>query len=279
MIRIRPFALVVVVLLSGACDTEKSLFPSQGTLRLSVVDSALVTQGSTDPGNQVMSWTIETAELEVDGEILDYVTVSPCEHIQVVPLPSATSALPLACDGAAFGFSLTSDVPVALTVRLGISAMTVRRAERPELPAGSDFDGDRVPNEGDNCVLIPNADQVDSSGNGVGDACSLSDANGSLTRPDRDGDGVTDALDNCLWIQNLDQLDAESDGIGDACDRTAVVDLPTPLVIERGPMELILAGAARTAVSLDFDDEVTLSCDAAFATCTLDPGAVVLVTP
>ncbi len=40
-----------------------------------------------------------------------------------------------------------------------------------------DTDGDGVPDDDDNCPLVPNADQADSNNDGVGDACSSSSGN------------------------------------------------------------------------------------------------------
>src|SRR5207247_6186502 len=34
-----------------------------------------------------------------------------------------------------------------------------------------DFDGDGIPNYVDNCPTVPNLDQADSDGNGIGDVC------------------------------------------------------------------------------------------------------------
>jgi hypothetical protein len=77
----------------------------------------------------------------------------------------------------------------------------------------ADLDGDGVPDNVDNCPNIPNADQVDSDGNGTGDIC-------DPASQDFDGDNVPDAIDNCPGAFNPDQLDADEDGIGNACDVT-----------------------------------------------------------
>src|SRR2546422_3240610 len=49
----------------------------------------------------------------------------------------------------------------------------------------------------DNCPGTPNADQKDTDGDLVGDAC-----------------------DNCPTVRNTNQSDIDRDGIGDACDST-----------------------------------------------------------
>jgi hypothetical protein len=74
----------------------------------------------------------------------------------------------------------------------------------------ADTDGDGIADIIDNCPLVPNPDQRDTDGNGVGDACN--DAN------DPDGDEFEGSLDNCPTVANPDQSDRDHDGIGDACD-------------------------------------------------------------
>jgi hypothetical protein len=72
----------------------------------------------------------------------------------------------------------------------------------------SDDDGDGVPDEFDCCPLAYNPDQTDTDGDGKGDACDADD----------DGDGIEDTSDNCPLVSNSDQADSDGDGIGDACD-------------------------------------------------------------
>jgi beta-glucanase (GH16 family) len=70
-----------------------------------------------------------------------------------------------------------------------------------------DGDGDRIPDELDNCPGIENVDQADNDDDGRGDACDGDD----------DNDGVGDTEDNCPLIANPAQDDYDGDGVGDAC--------------------------------------------------------------
>jgi uncharacterized repeat protein (TIGR01451 family)/fimbrial isopeptide formation D2 family protein len=78
---------------------------------------------------------------------------------------------------------------------------------------GEDTDGDGWADDCDNCSKEPNSNQLDSDGDGIGDACDP-DCEGT----DSDGDGFADACDNCPTKHNPDQLDTDGDGIGNACD-------------------------------------------------------------
>ncbi len=73
-----------------------------------------------------------------------------------------------------------------------------------------DMDGDGVPNESDNCKMVPNADQKnnDYPEDLLGDACD----------DDDDNDGVPDVADSCPFVKNTDQKNNDGDALGDECD-------------------------------------------------------------
>ena len=116
-----------------------------------------------------------------------------------------------------------------------------------------DSDADGVLNCLDNCVHTSNAAQVDTDGDGVGNACDDNDADGVLdsedncllasnsAQSDMDDDGVGDICDNCPTMRNADQSDLDSDGIGDECATDTGEDggpvAPAPLPDEDGVPE------------------------------------------
>jgi len=101
-----------------------------------------------------------------------------------------------------------------------------------------DDDGDGIDNLGDNCPTTANPDQLDSDGDGIGDVC---DACPNDAQNDVDGDGVCGDVDNCPSVANADQLDSDGDGIGDVCDPTPFPpeEPPSAPVVLQGPLGII----------------------------------------
>ena len=85
----------------------------------------------------------------------------------------------------------------------------------------SDSDSDGVSDDSDNCLKVENADQKDSDGDGVGDACET----GAVT--DLDGDGLSDECEARLGTDPL-HVDTDSDGLSDGAEdanRNCIVDV------------------------------------------------------
>ena len=82
-----------------------------------------------------------------------------------------------------------------------------------------DDDGDGIGNACDVCPNLRSADQRDSDGDGVGDQCDVCPAVANPDQRDTDHDGIGDACDNCPAVPNADQRDGDGDGVGDACDQ------------------------------------------------------------
>jgi hypothetical protein len=132
-----------------------------------------------------------------------------------------------------------------------------------------DRDGDGIANASDNCPSAANADQSDSNGNGVGDACESAAAPG-----DTDGDGIADASDNCPTTANAEQLDSDGDGAGDACDECSADPAKTaPGVCGCGVAD---TDANSNGVA-DCEENITLTVRVRLGGEPV-PGAVVLVT-
>jgi hypothetical protein len=97
-------------------------------------------------------------------------------------------------------------------------------------PPALDTDGDGVPDNGDNCPDVANADQTDLNENGYGDVCEPVDT---------DNDGIPDASDNCPNLANPDQADENGNGIGNACEA-----LKGQVITFKGPDDQIYGAPA-----------------------------------
>ncbi len=68
-----------------------------------------------------------------------------------------------------------------------------------------DGDGDGIPNDGDNCPVVYNPNQVDTDGEGIGDLCDNCPTNYNPNQTDTDGDGIGDRCE--CYAANIDGVD------------------------------------------------------------------------
>ncbi|MEM8931713.1 MAG: IPTL-CTERM sorting domain-containing protein, partial [Acidobacteriota bacterium] len=104
----------------------------------------------------------------------------------------------------------------------------------------TDYDGDGVPDDVDNCPMTANPGQADGDMDGVGDDCDNCVMDANPGQEDDDMDGVGDACDNCPMTANADQADNDMDDIGnvcDACDATL-----GPLFTITGQTDTVITG-------------------------------------
>jgi hypothetical protein len=107
------------------------------------------------------------------------------------------------------GKSTRRDAP-AITLVSGSGARGAALRARAAHPEPGDMDGDEVRDQVDNCPTVKNGSQLNTDGEGEGDACDGDD----------DNDGVPDSGDNCRIDPNPGQEDTDADGYGDACPPT-----------------------------------------------------------
>ena len=163
-------------------------------------------------------------------------------------------------DGNGIGDACDPDIDGDGVLNAVDNCKTIPNADQKHTVAGAllgdvcnpDDDGDGIPDATDNCPLVANADQVmpvgalckldtdldnigdnfdncpgksnpnqlDTDGDGIGDACDS----------DIDNDGILNLADNCPGVRNRSQLDDDGDGLGDGCDSKycVVVDPSQP---------------------------------------------------
>ena len=90
----------------------------------------------------------------------------------------------------------------------------------PDVPNSdqADRDGDGIGDVSDPCPTLPVGGIRDGDEDGIGDRCDVCPLHPDPLQADTDQDGVGDVCDNCPAAPNADQVDRDFDGEGDACD-------------------------------------------------------------
>ncbi len=79
--------------------------------------------------------------------------------------------------------------------------------------AAPDSDGDGIADDQDNCPMVPNPDQLDTDGDGIGDVCQGGEPMGQFV--DTDGDGIADEIETTFGYDETDPADpVTSDPLG-----------------------------------------------------------------
>ena len=139
------------------------------------------------------------------------------------PAPTAIWDSSPAKTSGSFGpvtFNTTGTFPYRCNIHLNMQGEVV------VLDPAADEDGDTVPNGSDNCPLLPNTDQLDTDGDGLGNLCDNDDDNDRLSdfdeffagtdplNPDTDGDGLLDGEEVSTYFTNPLVADTDGDSLG-----------------------------------------------------------------
>ena len=275
--------MLAAFVIAPSCQTVRDPFPPQSAFSLDIFDSEVGTQSSSPPTPQIATWTVEAAyATDITGfeGTYEFLPSPPCVYEEnILALVSFSTV----CGTS--GLTLKPDVARTAKIHLRFSRITLSQAERPDLSADGDPDGDGIPNASDNCPIVANPDQANVNADlelfKIGDACSQPDTSGSPTIPDRDLDGVPDLTDNCLWYASPAAgevnvpPDSNRNGIGDACERVAGIVLPQNGLSLTCDVAFTSSASRVSRFLLDFGRSGVLSCSSP-TNCRIDPTAIAL---
>ncbi|MBT5699867.1 MAG: hypothetical protein HOI67_00295, partial [Gammaproteobacteria bacterium] len=112
----------------------------------------------------------------------------------------------ISCQGQPCGVD-RSDLSLGADAALSIRTTMYQIAELTPEVKERDLDGDGFLDQADNCPLVSSVNQLDTDGDGKGNACD----------DDDDGDGVLDKAD-AFPLDSTETLDSDGDGVGDNGD-------------------------------------------------------------